>query len=119
MSEIAPEAQKALDKAMKVLEMAKRKKGNEAEAEAAAAAERARKEAEYAAWAAANPEEARAEEEEARKEREKRDARRRSSGRRSSADDNIDYSAYYRGYDAAEEIGLDQQVSNPSAGRLR
>ena len=37
MSEIAPEAQKALDKAMKVLEMAKRKKGNEAEAEAAAA----------------------------------------------------------------------------------
>lgn len=86
---------------------------------AAAAADRARKEAEYAAWAAANPEEARAKEEEARKEREKRDARRRSSGRRSSSDDNIDYSAYYRGYDAAEEIGLDQQVATPSAGRLR
>lgn len=37
MSEITPEAQKALDKAMKVLEMARRKQGNEVEAEAAAA----------------------------------------------------------------------------------
>lgn len=37
MTEITAEAQKALDKAMKVLEMARRQKGNEAEAEVAAA----------------------------------------------------------------------------------
>lgn len=37
MSEITPEAQKALDRAMKVLELARRQKGNEAEAEVAAA----------------------------------------------------------------------------------
>lgn len=37
MTEITAEAQKALDRAMKVLEMARRKQGNEVEAEAAAA----------------------------------------------------------------------------------
>lgn len=79
------------------------------------AAQRAREEAEYAKWAAANPEEARKKEAEREKEREKRDKRR---SRGSVRDDNTNYSAYNRGYEKAEAIGLDPQMATGTAGRL-
>lgn len=85
--------------------------------EAQEAAERARIRAEeYAKWAEANPEEARAREEEARKER----RRYRGGGGRSKAD-NIDYGAFNRGQKAAASISLHQQTehkSSPPAGKL-
>lgn len=82
----------------------------------AAAVERKRKLEEYARWAAAHPEEAKAKEEEARKEARK--YRGRSSYRSSS--DNIDYSAYYRGKKAGASVSIDPQVRDkaPPAKKL-
>lgn len=79
------------------------------------AAKRREEEVAYAAWAAANPEEARKKEAEREKEREKRDNRR---SRGSKADDNTNYSAFNRGYEKAEAIGLDPQMNTDTAGRL-
>ncbi len=81
------------------------------------AARKAREEAEYARWAADHPEEARAKAEERRLERAKRDKQRASKSTRSD-DDNIDYSAWNRGYAKADDIGLDQQVRSGTAGRI-
>ena len=82
-----------------------------------AAEEAAKAEAAYAEWAAANPEEARKEEEKQRKADERYWARRR--GRRSKASDNLDHSAYWAGYDAAEKVGIDPQTSGKKdVGRL-
>lgn len=71
------------------------------------AREEAEAEAEYARWAAENPEEARRQERE-QEERMKKHRPRRSSG--SSEDRKMDWGAYYRGRDEAEDIGLDTQV---------
>ena len=82
------------------------------------AAERERELAEWAAWCAANPEEAAKLAEEERKREEKNASRR--TGRRSygsSRGDNTDMSAYYSGQDAAEKIGLDPQAKDTSSRR--
>ncbi|HLY75797.1 MAG TPA: DUF2786 domain-containing protein [Planctomycetota bacterium] len=71
------------------------------------AAERKRAEAEYTAWAAAHPEEAKKREEAMRKER-------RSRSRGGPAPKEIDYNAYRHGQNAAEDISLDQQVDRGS-----
>jgi hypothetical protein len=73
-------------------------------AEAAAKAD-----AEYAQWAAANPEEARKEEDKRRKREEKQWAR--YSKRRTKAD-NVDSGAYWEGYDKANDVGIDPQTSD-------
>lgn len=75
---------------------------------AASARKRAQEEAAYAEWAKQNPEEARKQAEE--QERRMRKHRTRRSRSASSDDRNLDLGAYYRGRDAAEEIGLDTQV---------
>lgn len=82
-------------------------------AEEAAAAEKA-----YAEWAAANPEEARKEEEKQRKADEAYWARRR-GGRRASPKSDIDSSAYWAGYDAAEKVGIDPQTAHKSSSVAR
>lgn len=87
-------------------------------AERAAAAEARRKaQEEYTAWAAENPEEARAQEEAARKEREKAE-KRRSKRSSYSGGKEYDAGAYYAGRDAARSISLDQQMQNPVKGKL-
>nr|QIG67177.1 DUF2786 domain-containing protein [Rhizobium phage RHph_TM26] len=88
---------------------------------AEAAAEAAKAEAEHAAWAAANPEEARKAEEKARKEDEAYWARRRGGRRGSIKESNIDSGAYWAGYDAAQKVGIDPQASDrtTSAPRLK
>lgn len=80
----------------------------QAERRRKAAEEAARAEAEYAAWAAANPEEARKEEAKRKREEEKRWAR--MSRRRDRSEDNVDHGAYWAGYDAAEKVGIDPQT---------
>lgn len=82
-------------------------------AEAAAQAE-----AEYARWAAANPEEARKEEEKRRKEVEAYWNRRRSRGGRGKSN-NVDSGAYWAGYDAAEKVGIDPQAGHSSSETRR
>lgn len=78
-----------------------------------AAIAEAEAEAAYAQWAAANPEEVRKEEEKRRKESEAYWARRQSRGSRTTTD-NVDSSAYWAGYDAANKIGIDLQTSGGS-----
>lgn len=80
------------------------------------AAERERQLREATEWAAANPEEAAAKEREREKAAEK--AGRRYRGGRASRD-GTDYGAYYTGYDAAEGIGIDEQVGSGSTPRRR
>jgi hypothetical protein len=82
-------------------------------ARAVAAAERAEREARYAAWAAANPEEAKKEEEKRRK------SARRTSWNAGTARDKTDHGAYWDGRDAGEKVSIDQQVSSGKAGLLK
>lgn len=70
---------------------------------AAAAAEAEREDREYAAWAAANPEEARREQEKMK--------RRRVSYGRSARYRDVDWGAYSAGQEAAGEVGLDPQTA--------
>jgi hypothetical protein len=83
------------------------------------AEDRRRARAERTRWAAEHPEEAAAEEEEQRKRREAeyRRASRRTGGRRGSGEarEQYDSSAFYRGYDAGDAIGLDPQMSSTQA----
>lgn len=76
-------------------------------------------EAEYAKWAAANPEEARKEEKKRQAESDRYWARRTGRGRRSTANDNVDSSAYWAGYDAAEKIGIDPQTTGGTSSTPR
>lgn len=76
-------------------------------------------EAAYAKWAAENPEEARKEEKKRQEESDRYWARRTGRGRRSTANDNVDSSAYWAGYDAAEKIGIDPQTGNSSTSTPR
>lgn len=82
-----------------------------------AAEEAARAEAEYAVWAAANPEEARKEEDKREKEREAYWKRRRSRGGKTT--DNVDTGAYYAGYDAADKVGIDPQTRDDRSSARR
>lgn len=75
-----------------------------------AAEEAERAEAEYAAWAAANPEEARKEEAKRRREEEKRWAKYDRMADSKAA--RTDMGAYWAGYDKAEKIGIDPQTRN-------
>lgn len=84
-----------------------------------AAIEAARVEAEYAAWAAANPEEARKEEAKRQAESDRYWARRSGRGGRAKQSDNVDSSAYWAGYDAAEKIGIDPQTTGGSSSAPR
>jgi hypothetical protein len=73
----------------------------------------------YTAWAAAHPEEARKQEAERREANRKYWARRqggRSGG--GSSDKNRDYSAFNAGRRAAEDVGLDQQMSAPGQRKI-
>lgn len=79
-----------------------------AEAKAAAEAE-----AEYIAWAKANPDEARKQEEEARKEL----AKSRYRGGRSSIKQR-DYGAYKAGHEAGAGVSIDQQAGQRKTARL-
>lgn len=79
---------------------------------AAQAAENQRREQEYTKWAAEHPEEAAAKEK-ARLQRAKKLGR-RSRGSR----DNLDYSAYWSGYDAGGELSIDHQVDTPRPAGL-
>lgn len=76
---------------------------------AEAAARRAAQAAEYTAWAAANPEEARQKEAERKAAEEKASKRRRSSGGRSYKGDSR---AWWAGHDTGDKISLDQQVGD-------
>lgn len=68
----------------------------------------------YTKWAAENPKEARVAEEK----RLKQAARHKLKSNRSN--DNVDRGAYWAGYDAGENISIDQQVDTPkSSGMLR
>lgn len=71
---------------------------------------RAEEEAEYAKWAAANPEEAAAKEAEREKEWKKHSSRYRGG----PAPKPRDHGAYYSGYDKGGDVGLDQQTSDRS-----
>jgi len=84
-------------------------------AEAAAKAE-----AEYAAWAAANPEEAAAEEKKRQEENERYWARRRGGRRSSGPRDNTDWGAFSAGESAGSSIGIDPQTGDGrgKTGRL-
>lgn len=85
-----------------------------------AAARRAAEE-EYTRWAAAHPEEAAKAAAKARKEEERRASRRSRSGSRrryKSDSDNLDNGAYFAGYDAAENISIDQQVGDRDLKRI-
>lgn len=87
----------------------------EAAAKAEAAAEARRRQEAYTKWAAAHPEEAAERAALAAK------ALRHRSGGRSSgrANRRIDVGAYWSGYDAADNLSIDQQVDrSTSAGRL-
>lgn len=77
---------------------------------AEAARIRAEEEAAYAAWAAANPEEAREKEKERQERVEK--ARKRDRSKINAAWRNTDWGAYKAGRSAGEKIGLDAQVDN-------
>lgn len=80
------------------------------------AAARAKREAEYTAWAKANPEEAKAKQEALDKE-----ARKSRYRGGSSPKDNTDYTAFYSGVDASKKISIDPQAAHQSniAGRLK
>lgn len=80
-------------------------------AERAAAAARA--EAEYTAWAAAHPEEARRDAEKARKERERSSRRYRAAPTRK-----VNGSGYNAGYEAGEKVGIDPQATARETRRL-
>lgn len=87
-------------------------------AERAARAERQRIEDErHAAWAAANPEEAKAEEEERRKEARKWNRSSWNAGM-SSKGDKMDHGAYHAGRDAGKSIGLDPQTGGGSVAQI-
>lgn len=83
------------------------------------ARDRAEREAAYAQWARANPEEARAKAE-AEAEKSRKYWSRRMGGRTSSGGaDNTDWGAYARGRRAASSISIDQQTDHRAAkGRL-
>lgn len=85
---------------------------------AEAARKRAEAEAAYAKWAAENPEEARKAEAERKAEEEKAERKRRRRRESSGSTDNVDTSAYYAGYDAADAIGLDPQMGSRVGGAL-
>lgn len=94
-----------------------------AERRAREAAAEAEAEKLYAAWAKANPEEARKEEEKARRlarQKEHRDANRRYSFRESKpskADERRHSDAYWSGRDAGKSVSIDPQTGGDSAAR--
>lgn len=85
---------------------------------AAFAAERAKRQAEHAAWAKANPEEAAAKEKKREEEYQALVKKSRYRGG-SSPRDNTDRSAYYSGYDSAKAISIDQQVDKNARASAR
>lgn len=80
---------------------------------AARSAKRKAEQEAYTLWAKEHPEEAKAEEERRRK------TARRTSWNAGMAQDKRDQGGYYAGYDAAEKVSIDPQVSTPVAGRLK
>lgn len=91
--------------------------GTTASNRAEEAAERARADAEYTAWALANPEEAKRRSDEAKAEREKRQRRYRGGG---GGGRQVNWSGYSEGQKAAEKVGIDPQAGKSKiAGRLR
>jgi len=91
----------------------------QAERQRLAAIAAAKAEAEYTAWAQANPEEARAKEKAAQEESDRYWAKRASRGGRSTSED-VDQGAYWAGYDEAKSVGIDPQAegARKSAGRI-
>lgn len=81
------------------------------------AAEQAQAEAEYTAWAAANPEEARKQEEEDRKAQRKRPWN-YGMGGGGGRGEIKDYGGYRAGYDAGEGVSIDQQVDSGSRTKI-
>lgn len=89
--------------------------GTTARERAEAAAARATAEALYTAWAAANPEVARAAEEKLREERKAFWRTRRGGGGGGRAERDVDMSAYRDGFEKAEGVSLDQQAEDRRA----
>ena len=91
----------------------------QAQERAERAALRAKREAEYTAWAKANPEEAAARKKASDEALAKAASRSRWRGG-STPKDNTDYSAYYSGHDTAKKnISIDQQVDRNSSQTKR
>lgn len=78
----------------------------------------AQADAEYARWAAANPEEARKKEKAAQDEADRYWAKRHTRGGRTASDD-VDLGAYWAGYDEAKSVGIDRQASGSDSSARR